>query len=85
MPYQLEFSSKAKKDLKKLPKSEAIGIKSKIEYYLNTSDPLVYAKPIKDLPPATHRFRVNKWRIKFFVERYIIYVTRVQRRDKAYK
>ena len=54
MSYQLEFSIKAKKDLKKLPKREAFDIKGKMDYYLNTSDPLVYAKPIKDLSKNSH-------------------------------
>ncbi|MEA3463898.1 MAG: hypothetical protein U9R14_02385 [Patescibacteria group bacterium] len=49
------------------------------------SNPLVRTKPLADLPPATHRFRVGKYRISFYIKQKTIFVEQIKIRGQAYR
>ncbi|MCK5466172.1 hypothetical protein KAI56_01585 [Candidatus Parcubacteria bacterium] len=83
--YKSILTEKAKKDIEKLSAKEVSKIRGKINYFLSAKDPMVFAKPLVDLPPATHRFRFGKFRMKFFCQGNIFYITRIDFRGKIYR
>lgn len=52
---------------------------------LRKIDPLAFAKPLINLPPASHRFRIGNYRVSFFVRQGAIFVERVEIRGGAYR
>ena len=82
--FTILFSQRGEKDLRKLPVYIQQRIINKILDYAQTPNPFNFAKPLINLPPATHRFRVGKYRISFFIKDQTIYVERVQLRGEAY-
>ena len=73
MKHQVVLTSKAQKDLRKVPPHIAKQLRDKIAFFVNAPDPMSFAKLLVNLPPATHRFRWRKWRIKFFRRGGIFY------------
>ena len=82
--FTILFSPRAEKDLNKLPPYIRQRIVGKLNDYTACENPLSFAKPLINLPPATHRFRVGKYRISFFVHGKTLHVERVQLRKEAY-
>ena len=60
-------------------------IEKKLQYFFEAKDPMKFAKPLTNMRPATHRFRVWKLRVKFFRREGIFYITNIEFRDKVYK
>ena len=85
MNYSFVLTNQARCDLKKIPVKLELKIRRKILYYLSTSNPMVFAKPLVNLPPATHRFRFGNIRIKFFRKENIFYITAINFRGRIYK
>lgn len=83
--HTIVFTPRGKRDLKKLPKIIQQRIMKKLEENAHLADPLLRAKPLINLPPATHRFRVGKYRVSFYLHNQIIYVERVELRGQAYR
>lgn len=54
-----DFTHQAEKMFLKLPKDIQERIIHKIEHYLRTSNPLIFAKRIEDSPLATYRFQIG--------------------------
>ncbi|MBI2596587.1 type II toxin-antitoxin system RelE/ParE family toxin [Candidatus Daviesbacteria bacterium] len=54
------------------------------ERFRNQADPLTFSKPLINLPPATHRFRVGNYRIAFYLDQTTIYVDRIGHRKEVY-
>ena len=82
--YSVQFTPRGERELKALPRSVQQRILTKLEDNVRLPRPLVRAKPLTDLPPATHRFRVGIYRLSFYIEGAIIFVERVEKRDRAY-
>lgn len=82
---KINFSNQAKKDFKKLDKSLQSFINEKLKFYSRNSNILSWSKPLKNLTPATHRFRVRKYRIYFYLLKNTIFIERIILRGQAYK
>ena len=64
IPY--DFTQKAKKELKRLSKSEQRRIIEKLEFYLTHPNPLSFAKFIgRRKGIKVYRFRIGDWRVIF--------------------
>ena len=74
-----------KYDLKKLSKDIRSRVVKKLEFYSKEPDPLEFSKPLVDLPPATHRFKVGSYRIAFYIEEKIIFIVRIRHRKDIYR
>ena len=85
MRYEFVLTSKAQRGLKRMSPDIIVKIRRKIKYFLSVADPMVFAKPLINLPPATHRFRLGKYRIKFFRLKQIFYVTGIDLRKGVYR
>ena len=53
--YIIKFTPRGEKEFKKLPKSIQGRIGKKLIFYASSSNPLIFAKPLVNLPPSTHR------------------------------
>lgn len=82
--FNVKFTPKGAKDLEKLPEDFQKRIIKKLEFFAQQEDPILFSKPLVNLPPATHRFRVGDYRIAFYVESETIYVDRVRHRREVY-
>lgn len=82
--FNVQFTPQGLRDLKKLNKQIQSRIIEKIKFYSSQEDPLVFSKPLVNLPPATQRFRVGDYRIAFYLDGAIIYVDRIKHRREVY-
>ncbi|MDO8748527.1 MAG: type II toxin-antitoxin system RelE/ParE family toxin [Candidatus Omnitrophota bacterium] len=81
----LEFTPAGERDFKRLSHQLQNRIIEKIGLYISSRNPLHFAKPLVNLPPATHRFRVGKYRICFYIEGLNIIIDGVDTREDAYR
>ena len=82
--FRVLLTPRGQQDLNELDQSLRRRILIKLNMYAAMSNPLHFAKPLINLPPTTHRFRVGKYRIAFFIEEQTIFVERIQPRKDAY-
>ena len=82
--FSILFTRRGQKDIEKLPYPIQGRIKNKLLDYSAFENPFLFAKPLINLPPATHRFRVGKYRISFFIYEKTIFIERVELRGEAY-
>ena len=80
-----ELTDQAKRELEKIDPEIQRRVRKKLAHFFSAKNPMVFAKPLTDLPPATHRFRVWKLRAKFFRSGDIFYITSIEFRDKVYR
>ena len=83
--FQIKFTPRGKKDLERLSREIQRFIRDKLLFYASSKNPLLFAKPLVNLPPATHRFRIRKYRVSFFIKEKTIYVERIRHRREAYR
>lgn len=83
--HQIVFTPRGQRELKKLPKHTQRRILKKLQENAALNYPLIRAKPLVNLPPATHRFRIGKYRASFYIASKTIYVERVELRGQAYR
>jgi len=82
---QIEFTSSGEREFKKLPLQLQKRVIEKIELYIHSGNPLSFAKPLVNLPPATHRFRVGKYRVCFYLQGASIVIDGIDTREDAYR
>lgn len=83
--YDIQFTPRGSRDFQNFPKNIQQRIRKKLCENASLKNPLTRAKHLTDLPPATHRFRIGKYRVSFYIARDIIFVERVELRGSAYK
>ena len=79
------YTRKSAKQLKSLPHSIQKRIVEKMRFYANQNDPLKFAEYLSDRREGEFRFRVGNYRLIFDVRANVIYVLKIDRRDKVYK
>lgn len=80
----VKFGQQAQEDLKKLPKDIQTRIIKKLQFFSSQEKPLLFSKPLVNIPPATHRFRVGDYRIAFYISSNKIYIERIRHRREVY-
>ena len=80
-----EFTPSGERDFKKLPTQLQERVIEKIKLYISSGNPFSFAKPLVNLPPATHRFRIGKYRICFYLEKAMIIIDGIDTREDAYR
>lgn len=78
--FNVVFSRRGNKDLAKLPKDIQKRIVKKFTFFASQDNPITFAKPLVNLPPLTHRFRVGDYRIAFYVNEETIIIDRIEHR-----
>lgn len=79
------FSRHAEKELFNLPKNVQQKIISKIEFYLQNENPLVYAKHLAGLSDPVFRFRVDDYRVIFDWKKDYIVILKIGHRKDIYR
>lgn len=82
--FDVKFTPRGQKDLKKLPRDLQIRILEKIQFFSEQVNPTAFAKPLVNLPPATHRFRVGDYRVAFYISGKTFYIDRIRHRREVY-
>lgn len=83
--FAIVFTPRGKRELESLPKEIQRRIHKKLLENAALANPLVRAKALVNLPPATARFRIGKYRVSFYIEKQTIFVERVELRGQAYR
>jgi len=83
--YGIKFTPRGEREFKSFPRNIQRRIQKKLRDNARLSNPLTRAKPLVNLPPSTHRFRIGKCRVSFYVDDKIIFVERVEMRGGAYR
>ena len=83
MKYELAYTRRAEKDIKKLESAvrKRVG-KALLQY---KSDPMKYAEKLTDPSLGTYRFRVGDYRVAFDIEGSEIVVLRIGHRKEIYR
>lgn len=82
--FDVKFTVNGHKDLKKLPKDLQKRVIKKIQFFAQQENPLVFSKPLVNLPPVTHRFRVGDYRVAFYIENNLMCIDRIRHRSEVY-
>lgn len=82
--YSIQVTPHGERDFKTFPKNIQRRIQNKLSDNASLHNPLARAKSLTNLPPATHRFRIGKYRVSFFVNDKTI-VERVEKRGETYR
>ncbi len=89
MRYTLVITKRARKDILDLPSLEAVRITKRLRFFISSTDPLSYARPLTNTEIAEYRFRVGDYRNLFDVDRYgtinILTVLTIQHREDVYR
>ncbi len=83
--YHIHFTPRGEQELRSLPSNIQDRIEHKLLENAGLENPLVRARPLVNLPPATHRFRIGKYRVSFYIKEDGIFVERVELRGQAYR
>lgn len=79
------FTEQARKNWQRLDTSIRKQLQKKLDFYLNSGQPLQFAEHLKDPVLGDFRFRIGDWRIIFDVGKDEIIVLRVGHRKDIYK
>ena len=79
------YTQKSAKQLKIFSHSIQKRIVEKMRFYASQNDPLKFAEHLSDRREGEFRFRVGDYRLIFDVRANVIYVLKIDRRDKVYK
>lgn len=82
---EIFYTQKAAKQFKNLPHLIQKRIVEKMRFYASQNDPLKFAKHLSDNHEGEFRFRIGDYRLIFDVRDNVIYVLKIDRRDKIYE
>jgi len=85
MEWQVEFKSKAVKEIDKLPTKIRQRILIKLRFYAGQEEPFDFAEKLKDYRFGEYRFRIGDYRVVFDVNRDKVIILKVGHRKDIYK
>jgi mRNA interferase RelE/StbE len=83
--YTWEFTIEATKDFKKLTPEIQKRIVKKLDYFVNSGQPLKFAESLINYEIGQYRFRVGDYRIIFDLEGEVIVVLTLGHRKEIYR
>ncbi len=83
--FSYAFKPHAVKELKKLPKDIQKRIINKLDYYIGSDNPLVFADTLVNFDIGQYRFRIGDYRIIFDVQNELIVILSVGHRREIYR
>ncbi len=88
MKYKLFYTSKAKKDLSNFDLKTAGKILDKIDFYINTGEPIKYSKKLVGFKNGVYRFKIGDYRAIFDIDSKgkitILVILRIKHRKEVY-
>jgi mRNA-degrading endonuclease RelE of RelBE toxin-antitoxin system len=83
MPWQVQITAHAERDLRSLPRSDEIAVRDAIDRLAVDASSVDLRKLAGKR--SEWRVRVGRWRVRLFVEGAVAYVERVLPRKEAYR
>lgn len=83
--YAIQFTPRGERDFKSLSKEFQKRIYKKLKDNAALNNPLIRAEPLINLPPSTHRFRIGKHRVSFYIAGKTIFIERIEIRERVYR
>lgn len=83
--YSYEFTRQATKDLRKLPKNVQKTIVKKLDYFINSAEPLQFATYLINSEIGQYRFRIGDYRVIFDLENEILIILTLGHRKEIYR
>jgi mRNA interferase RelE/StbE len=83
--YRFEFTPQAFADLRKLAKPIQKKVIEKLEYFVESGNPLSFASHLINTDIGTYRFRIGDWRVIFDVEGETIIILTLGHRKEINK
>lgn len=83
--HRIAFTPRGERELGALPSNVQRRIHRKLQWLAAQEQPRAFAKPLVNLPPSTHRFRIGTYRVSFSLKGNTIFVERVELRGQAYR
>lgn len=80
-----EFTSGARKDIKKLSSEVATRIIKKLNFFVSTTDPLAHADHLTNYELGSYRFRIGDYRVIFDLDGEKIVILKIGHRREIYK
>lgn len=81
---EIFYTHRATKQLEGLPRSVQKRIAEKMRFYAQQQNPLKFAKHLTDYQEGEFRFRIGNYRVNFDVQKDMIYVLKIAKRDEVY-
>lgn len=83
--YKYEFTPSADKELRKLPINIQKLIIVKLDYFISSGHPLLFAQHLINFEMGQYRFRIGDYRVIFDLEDEVIVILSVGHRKNIYK
>ena len=83
--YTYVFKPSALKKLSRLPKSTQVQIIKKLDYFVNSGQPLSFAHRLINYELGEYRFRIGVYRVIFDVKKEKLIILDVDHRKDIYK
>lgn len=83
--HRVALTPRGEREWTALPRDLQRRIHRKLQWLAAQEQPLHFAKPLVNLPPSTHRFRIGTYRLSFYVAGQTLFVERVELRGQAYR
>lgn len=83
--HRIVFTPRGERELRALPRDVQRRIHHKLHWVAAQEQPLRFAKPLVNLPPSTHRFRIGTYRVSCYLAGNTLFVERVELRGQAYR
>lgn len=85
MAWRWVADHKAGRELKKLPRDISVRIVKKLDFWVDSGEPLAFAEGLTNSELGSYRFRVGSYRIAFDVEGETIVILALGHRREIYK
>lgn len=82
---QVQLTSHARKQFKKLPKDIQKRIVAKLEFFQTQENPLDFAEVLTDSRLGSYRFRVGSYRVTFDLEENVLVIHEIGHRKDIYR
>jgi len=83
--YKIELTRTAQKEVARLDVQIALRIKKKLQFFIDSGEPLGFAEPLTKPGDAGYRWRVGNYRVLFNERQGRITIMRVQHRREVYR
>ena len=83
--YRYEFTTSALKDIKKLDGKIQKRILAKLDFFISSAQPLIFARRMIDRDFGQYRFRVGDYRILFDVYQTTFTILAIDHRSNIYR
>lgn len=85
MAYKLIFKKSAIEDLDKIDNKSRERIIKKLEWFINSEDPLFFVVQLTNPIIGEYRFRIGIYRVIFDCKKSIVIILRIGHRSNIYK